>query len=58
LTYGSCRVCHSKSKGGGLMGIVVAHGVDRQTSCAVCHTGPIRTTNPAQFPHQFQWRNR
>jgi hypothetical protein len=58
LTYGSCRVCHSKSKGGGLMGIVVAHGVDRPTSCAVCHTGPVRTTNPAQFPHQFQWRNR
>jgi len=58
LALGSCRVCHSRSKGGGLIGIVGAHGGAQQTSCAVCHTGPIRTTNPYEFPHRFQIRNR
>jgi hypothetical protein len=58
LTIGSCRVCHSSSKGGGLTGIVEAHGADRPTACAVCHTGPIRTNNPYEFPHRFQQRIR
>jgi hypothetical protein len=58
LALGSCRVCHSGSKGGGLTGIVEAHGADRPTACTVCHTGPIRTNNPYDFPHRFQQRNR
>jgi hypothetical protein len=58
LTLGSCRVCHSGSKGGGLTGIVEAHGSDTPTACAVCHTGPIKTNNPYEFPHRFQQRNR
>jgi hypothetical protein len=58
LALGSCRVCHSSSKGGGLMGIVGAHGGNTPTSCAVCHTGPITTTNPYSFPHRFQQRRR
>jgi hypothetical protein len=58
LALGSCRVCHSGSKGGGLTGIVEAHGGSRPTSCMVCHTGPISTNNPLQFPHRFQQRNR
>jgi hypothetical protein len=58
LSLGSCRVCHSKSKGGGLAGVVEAHGGARPTSCVVCHTGPIRTTNPYHFPHRFQIRSR
>ncbi|MBM3304556.1 MAG: hypothetical protein FJY79_01195 [Candidatus Aminicenantes bacterium] len=58
LTIGSCRVCHSSSKGGGLVNIVTAHGGDRPTSCAVCHTAPIATNNPESFPHRFQWRRR
>lgn len=58
LALGSCRVCHARSKGGGLMGIVLAHGGGEPTSCTVCHTAPIRTTNPAEFPHRFQWRSR
>jgi len=58
LSIGSCKVCHSSSKGGGLNGIVEAHGGDRPTSCTVCHTGPITTTNPLNFPHRFQQRRR
>ena len=58
LTLGSCRVCHSTSKGGGLANIVAAHGGTQATSCAVCHTAPIATNNPADYPHRFQWRRR
>lgn len=58
LTLGSCRVCHSSSKGGGLANIVDAHGGQQATSCAVCHTAPIATNNPYDFPHRFQWRRR
>jgi hypothetical protein len=58
LSLGSCRVCHSRSKGGGLVGVAAAHGGATPTSCAVCHTGPIRTNNPVEFPHRFQFRNR
>jgi hypothetical protein len=58
LALGSCRVCHSSSKGGGLLDIVAAHGGSEPTSCTVCHTGPIRTNNPYNFPHRFQQRRR
>lgn len=58
LALGSCRVCHSGSKGGGLMKIVDAHGGSRPTACAVCHTAPISTNNPLNFPHGFQQRSR
>jgi len=58
LALGSCRVCHSESKGGGLMKIVEAHGAGTPTACTVCHTGPIRTNNPYDYPHRFQQRNR
>jgi len=58
LPLGSCGVCHSTSKGGGLMGVVDAHGGDRPTSCTVCHTGPISTKDPRHFPHRFQQRKR
>ena len=58
VALGSCRVCHSNSKGGGLTGIVEAHGGDRPTACMVCHTGPIRTNNPYEYPHRFQQRKR
>ena len=58
LSIGSCRVCHATSKGGGLIGIVDAHGGTRQTSCNVCHTAGIKTTNPYEFPHRFQQRRR
>jgi hypothetical protein len=59
LALGSCRVCHSTSRGGGLLGVVAAHGSGGPpTSCAVCHTGPITTTNPFHFPHRFQQRVR
>jgi hypothetical protein len=58
LSIGDCKVCHATSKGGGLNGIVQAHGGSVQTACNVCHTGPITTNNPAGFPHQFQQRVR
>ena len=62
LSLGSCRVCHPKARGGGLMGVVEAHGGigggSQPTSCTVCHTGQITTTNPVNFPHRFQQRNR
>lgn len=58
LPLGSCRVCHSGSKGGGLANIVDAHGGSRETACTVCHTGGISTNNPLEFPHRFQQRNR
>jgi hypothetical protein len=58
LSLGSCKVCHSTSKGGGINGIVAAHGAGEPTACNVCHTGPITTTNPAHFPHRFQQRSR
>ena len=50
MSLGSCKVCHSTSKGGGLNGVVEAHGGSVPTACAVCHTGPITTTNPAAVP--------
>jgi len=58
LSLGSCRVCHRGSKGGGLTKIVAAHGGSRPTACTVCHTGPIATNNPLNFPHRFQQRSR
>jgi hypothetical protein len=58
LALGSCRVCHSGSKGGGLTDVVGAHGGSQPTACAVCHTGPITTNNPLHFPHSFQQRKR
>lgn len=58
LSLGSCRVCHSTSKGGGLNRVVQAHGGTQPTACNVCHTGPITTTNPVGFPHRFQQRIR
>jgi hypothetical protein len=58
MSLGSCKVCHSTSKGGGINGVVAAHGGSVPTACAVCHTGPITTTNPQQFPHRFQQRIR
>ncbi len=58
LPLGSCLVCHSTSKGGGINGIVDAHGGVRPTSCRVCHTGSITTNNPSQYPHKFQGRKR
>jgi hypothetical protein len=58
VALGSCRVCHSDSKGGGLIDIVQAHGSDRPTACRVCHTGSITTNNPYGFPHRFQSRKR
>ena len=58
MSLGSCKVCHSTSKGGGINGVVEAHGGSVPTACAVCHTGPITTNNPLQFPHRFQQRTR
>jgi Cytochrome c554 and c-prime len=58
LPFGSCKVCHANSKGGGLIGVAVAHGTSEPTSCNVCHTGPITTNNPVNFPHRFQQRQR
>jgi hypothetical protein len=58
MSLGSCKVCHSTSKGGGINGVVAAHGGTVPTACAVCHTGPITTNNPLQFPHRFQQRTR
>jgi hypothetical protein len=59
LALGDCRVCHPTAKGGGLMGVVNTHGPGgRPTACTVCHTGPITTTNPVNFPHRFQQRER
>ncbi len=58
MPLGSCKVCHSSTKGGGLNGIVGAHGGGTPTACTVCHTGPITTTNPVNFPHRFQQRHR
>jgi len=58
LSIGDCKVCHKNSKGGGLNRIVQAHGGSEPTACNVCHTGPIRTNNPFDYPHQFQQRVR
>jgi hypothetical protein len=58
LSLGSCKVCHANSKGGGINGVVAAHGGSQPTSCRVCHTGPITGNNPAVFPHGFQQRVR
>jgi len=58
LSLGSCKVCHANSKGGGINGVVAAHGGTQATSCRVCHTGPITSNNPNQFPHGFQQRIR
>jgi len=58
LTIGDCKVCHKTSKGGGLNQVLQGHSGNQPTACNVCHTGPIRTTNPIGFPHQFQQRIR
>ena len=58
LALGDCKVCHQTSKGGGLNRILQGHSGNQVTACNVCHTGPITTTNPIGFPHQFQQRAR
>jgi hypothetical protein len=58
LTIGDCKVCHQTSKGGGLNRVLQGHSGNQPTACNVCHTGPITTTNPIGFPHQFQQRAR
>jgi hypothetical protein len=56
-TIGSCKVCHSSSKGEGIGEFPEAHGGSRATACSVCHTaGPSATAS--QWPHQFQWKDR
>ncbi len=56
-TIGSCKVCHSSSKGEGIEEFGEAHGGSRATACRVCHTaGPSPTGS--RWPHQFQWKSR
>jgi len=57
LPIGTCRVCHSSSKGEGIEEFGEAHGGTRATACRVCHTaGPAATAS--RWPHQFQWKSR
>lgn len=59
LPLGSCRVCHSASKGGGLNAFMTsAHVSTEKTACYVCHTAAPATNNPVNWPHKFQFRNR
>jgi hypothetical protein len=57
LAIGSCRVCHSTSKGGGISEFLEAHGGSRATACSVCHTA-VGTNNPDNWPHKFQQADR
>lgn len=55
-TIGSCKVCHSTSKGEGIAEFLEGHA-NRATACSVCHTA-APSANAAQWPHQFQWKSR
>jgi len=54
---GSCKVCHSSSRGEGIDEFLEAHGGSRATACSVCHTAAPSAT-ASQWPHQFQWKSR
>ncbi len=56
-SIGSCGVCHNNSRGNGLGEFLEEHGSKQATACTVCHTS-IKTNNPANWPHQFQWKAR
>lgn len=57
-SIGSCGVCHKGSRGGGVADYAKAHGQGAApTACNVCHTG-MTSTDPASWPHRFQWQNR
>jgi hypothetical protein len=63
VVIGSCRACHSNSRGGGengnLNSFAEIHGGEKplvKTACNVCHTvTPVRTSH---WPHAFQWKYR
>lgn len=56
---GDCRTCHSSSRGGGNnFTSGEAHGSGRPSACNVCHTGFQNAGNTANWPHQFQWKDR
>jgi hypothetical protein len=54
---GSCKVCHSSSRGEGIDEFTEAHGGSRATACSVCHTAAPSAT-ASEWPHQFQWKSR
>jgi hypothetical protein len=58
-SIGSCGACHEEgSKGEGLGEFLEEHGGGgRSSACNVCHT-VITTTNTANWPHRYQWKNR
>ncbi len=58
VTLGSCAACHSRSHGGGASEFGEEHGGSngRATACNVCHTQV--STNTANWPHAFTWKNR
>lgn len=57
-SLGSCGVCHSGSRGAGLGEFLGEHGAGRRsTACNICHTA-VTSSNAADWPHQYQWKNR
>lgn len=57
VTIGSCKVCHSSSKGEGSSEFAEEHGSGgRSSACNICHTAV--SGNTANWPHQFKWSAR
>jgi len=58
-TIGSCAACHQNSKGEGASEFAEKHGGTNprtKSACNICHTAV--SSNTAQWPHAFQWKNR
>jgi hypothetical protein len=57
-TIGSCGACHSNSRGEGSDEFGEAHGgsnPEHENACHICHTEV--SSNPAQWPHAYTWKN-
>jgi hypothetical protein len=58
-TIASCAACHQNSRVGGSSDFGEEHGGSHprvKSACSVCHTSV--SSNTANWPHAFQWKNR
>ncbi len=58
-TIGSCGACHGSSRGEGVSEFAKEHGgtsPKHRNACHICHTEV--SSNTADWPHAYQWKNR
>jgi predicted CxxxxCH...CXXCH cytochrome family protein len=58
MVLGDCRNCHSSSRGEGNASEFASEHGSKTSACNVCHTGFQNAGSTANWPHQFQWKDR